>query len=147
MNLAQYVVKSDGEVLVFLNPQAIIMAVMSEGSKSRADGNLDLGQFQSIIDALAPTLLNMVQNGAPLQYTHAGDDLSVFLGTEVLKPLLQAIIPVCQNQEVLEALKAIVDQNMAGMGDLVKNAMASLPAVINGTTKLEAGINFQKAAQ
>ena len=36
---------------------------------------------------------------------------------------------------------------MAGMGDLVKNAMASLPAVINGTTKLEAGINFQKAAQ
>ena len=147
VNLAQYVVKSDGEVLVFLNPQAIIMAVMSEGSKSRADGNLDLGQFQSIIDALAPTLLNMVQNGAPLQYTHAGDDLSVFLGTEVLKPLLQAIIPVCQNQEVLEALKAIVDQNMAGMGDLVKNAMASLPAVINGTTKLEAGINFQKAAQ
>lgn len=147
VNLAQYVVKSDGEVLVFLNPQAIIMAVMSEGSKSRADGNLDLGQFQSIIDALAPTLLNMVQNGAPLQYTHAGDDLSVFLGTEVLKPLLQAIIPVCQNQEVLEALKAMVDQNMAGMGDLVKNAMASLPAVINGTTKLEAGINFQKAAQ
>lgn len=149
-NLAHYVVAADGQILVFLNPQAIIMTVMNQASKSRADGTLDLSKFQGIIDELAPSLVALVQNGAPLQYTAAGDDLSVYLGTDFLLPILKPVAPVMASQEVIDILVANVgDMEMMGMpiASILPNILKSLPDVVDGTTKIEMGINFQKAAQ
>lgn len=150
LNLAQYVVTSDNQMLLFLNPQAIIMNVMAQGSKSRANGNLDLSQFQGIIDGLAPTLLNLIQNGAPLAYAKStdGNDLTVYLDTNFLLPLLKAIAPVFNNEDVVNAIINIAGQNedFASMASMLGPILKDLPAVIDGTTKIEIGLNLTKAA-
>lgn len=147
--LAQYVMASDSTLLLFLNPQAIIMDVMkaqNQAAKSRA---IDFSKFQSTIDAVAEMLMKCVVEGIPVQYMIPEDDtehMSVYLPTEFVKPLLMAVSPVFQDEEVVNTIinLASSDPDFGSMSGMLGGAIKSLPDVIEGTTKVELGINLVK---
>ena len=147
--LAQYVMASDSTMLLFLNPQAIIMDVMkaqSQAAKSRA---IDFSKFQSTIDAVAEMLMKCVVEGIPVQYSIPEGDtehMSVYLPTEFVKPLLLAVSPVFQDEEVVNTIinLASSDPSFGSMSGMLGGAIKSLPDVIEGTTKVELGINLVK---
>lgn len=74
-NMAQYVVTGDNQLLLFLNPQAIMANVDNVEKSVRT---VDVGAIlQQAIAELYPMLIN----GVPLTYTKEGNRMKVFLGT------------------------------------------------------------------
>lgn len=161
--IAQYVVANDGTILLYLNPQAIIMNVMkaqNESAKSRA---IDFAQYQATIDGLAEMLVKCVNEGFPISYnygiykapTTAGEsgsyidtdeNVSVYAGTEFLLPLLKAIAPIFNDEEVRQAIMNLAGQNedFASMAPMLDGILQSLPEVVEKTTTIEAGLILTK---
>ena len=161
--LAQYVVAADGTLLLFLNPQAIIMNVMkaqNETAKSRA---VDFTQYQATIDGLAEMLVKCVNQGFPISYAKGiyqapeeegesgsyidtDENISVYAGTEFILPLLKAIAPIFNDEEVRQTILDLAGQNedFADMTPTLDGILKSLPEVVEKTTKIEAGLILTK---
>ena len=111
-NIAQYVVTGDNQLLLFLNPQAIMANVDNVEKSVRT---VDVGAIlQQAIAELYPMLIN----GVPLTYTKEGNRMKVFLGTDLLLPLMKNIVaPLFEDEEflnmVIEAMKS--DPPFGGM--------------------------------
>lgn len=145
LNLVQYVVEADGQMRVFLNPQAVMAAAARAARVARENnaGGIDGAMQQALI-----ALQTLVAEGVPLAYTQEGDNLSVFLNESLLKPLLQGIvIPFLQDEELINVILEEIasDPTWGSMSEMVASALQSLPDVINETTKLEVGLNLVKA--
>ena len=95
-NMAQYVVTGDNQLLLFLNPQAIMANVDNVEKSVRT---VDVGAIlQQAIAELYPMLIN----GVPLTYTKEGNRMKVFLGTDLLLPLMKNIVaPLFEDEEFL----------------------------------------------
>lgn len=136
-NMAQYVVTGDNQLLLFLNPQAI-MANVDNVEKS----NVDVGAIlQQAIAELYPMLIN----GVPLTYTKEGNRMKVFLGTDLLLPLMKNIVaPLFEDEEflnmVIEAMKS--DPQFGGMAGMMVPTLKLLPEIIKNTTQLEIGLDL-----
>ena len=161
--LAQYVVATDGTILLYLNPQAIIMNVMkaqNEAAKSRA---IDFSKYQATIDGLAEMLVKCVNEGFPITYTNGiykapekeeesgsfintDENVSVYAGTEFILPLLKAIAPIFNDEEVRQAIMDLAGQNedFASMAPMLGGILKALPEVVEKTTKIEAGLILTK---
>ena len=161
--LAQYVVATDGTILLYLNPQAIIMNVMkaqNEAAKSRA---IDFSKYQATIDGLAEMLVKCVNEGFPITYTNGiykapekeeesgsfintDENVSVYAGTEFILPLLKAIAPIFNDEEVRQAIMDLAGQNedFASMAPMLDVILKALPEVVEKTTKIEAGLILTK---
>ncbi|MDE5796071.1 MAG: DUF4925 domain-containing protein [Muribaculaceae bacterium] len=136
VNLVQYVVKDDGGLLIFLNPQAIALA-----DKTRA---LDIN---SLLASVMGQVLPMLANGVPMEYEKDGDKMTLYLDTTVLLPLLRnTLTPLLQDQETLDMLIAMVSANedMAMYLPYIQGIFTSLPEVLKKTTNIEIGLNFVK---
>ncbi|MDE6805057.1 MAG: DUF4925 domain-containing protein [Muribaculaceae bacterium] len=136
VNLVQYVVKGNGELLIFLNPQAIAIA-----DKTRA---LDIN---SLLATVMVQVLPMLANGVPMAYQTEGDNLSLYLNTPVLLPLLKnTLTPLLQDQETIDMLVALMSANedMAMYLPMIQAALPSLPEALEKTTEVEIGINLVK---
>lgn len=98
-NMAQYVVTGDNQLLLFLNPQAIMANVDNVEKSVRT---VDVGAIlQQAIAELYPMLIN----GVPLTYTKEGNRMKVFLGTDLLLPLMKNIVaPLFEDEEFLKWL-------------------------------------------
>lgn len=113
-NMAQYVVTGDNQLLLFLNPQAIMANVDNVEKSVRT---VDVGAIlQQAIAELYPMLIN----GVPLTYTKEGNRMKVFLGTDLLLPLMKNIVaPLFEDEEflnmVIEAMKS--DPQFGGMAE------------------------------
>lgn len=139
-NMAQYVLAGNGNMRFYLNPQAVISVSSRENAALPVDINNLLG---NVIAQLAP----MMSNGVPMHYTMANDELTVYLGTETLLPLLKTnVVPLLRNEELVnmlvEMLKA--SEDMSFLADMVPGMISSAADVIEGTTKLEIGLNLKK---
>lgn len=114
-NMAQYVVTGDNQLLLFLNPQAIMANVDNVEKSVRT---VDVGAIlQQAIAELYPMLIN----GVPLTYTKEGNRMKVFLGTDLLLPLMKNIVaPLFEDEEflnmVIEAMKS--DPQFGGMAGM-----------------------------
>lgn len=161
--IAQYVVATDGTILLYLNPQAIIMNVMkaqNEAAKSRA---IDFSKYQATIDGLAEMLVKCVNEGFPITYTNGiykapekeeesgsfintDENVSVYAGTEFILPLLKAIAPIFNDEEVRQAIMDLAGQNedFASMAPMLDGILKALPEVVEKTTKIEAGLILTK---
>lgn len=141
-NMAQYVLKGNGNMLFYLNPQAVIAA--DSRAEATVPGGIDINNLLgNVMAQLAP----MMSEGVPMHYTMANDQLTVYLGTETLLPLLKNnVLPLLRNEELVkqlvEAVKA--DEDMGFIADVLPDMLASAADVIDGTTKLEIGLNFKK---
>ncbi len=136
VNLVQYVVKEDGGLLIFLNPQAIALA-----DKTRA---LDIN---SLLATVMGQVLPMLANGVPMEYEKTGDKMSLFLGNQVLLPLLKNTVnALLQDQESVDALIALIaaNESMADYMPIIAAAIPSLPTALAKTTNIEIGLNFVK---
>lgn len=131
-NMAQYVVTGDNQLLLFLNPQAIMANVDNVEKSVRT---VDVGAIlQQAIAELYPMLIN----GVPLTYTKEGNRMKVFLGTDLLLPLMKNIVaPLFEDEEflnmVIEAMKS--DPQFGGMAGMMVPTLKLLPEIIKNTTQ------------
>lgn len=136
-NMAQYVVTGDNQLLLFLNPQAIMANVDNVEKSVRT---VDVGAIlQQAIAELYPMLIN----GVPLTYTKEGNRMKVFLGTDLLLPLMKNIVaPLFEDEEflnmVIEAMKS--DPQFGGMAGMMVPTLKLLPEIIK--TQLEIGLDL-----
>lgn len=127
-NIAQYVVTGDNQLLLFLNPQAIMANVDNVEKSVRT---VDVGAIlQQAIAELYPMLIN----GVPLTYTKEGNRMKVFLGTDLLLPLMKNIVaPLFEDEEflnmVIEAMKS--DPQFGGMAGMMVPTLKLLPEIID----------------
>lgn len=139
-NMAQYVVTGDNQLLLFLNPQAIMANVDNVEKSVRT---VDVGAIlQQAIAELYPMLIN---GGVPLTYTKEGNRMKVFLGTDLLLPLMKKIVaPLFEDEEflnmVIEAMKS--DPQFGGMAGMMVPTLKLLPEIIKNTTQLEIGLDL-----
>lgn len=125
-NMAQYVVTGDNQLLLFLNPQAIMANVDNVEKSVRT---VDVGAIlQQAIAELYPMLIN----GVPLTYTKEGNRMKVFLGTRPLLPLMKNIVaPLFEDEEflnmVIEAMKS--DPQFGGMAGMMVPTLKLLPEI------------------
>lgn len=139
-NMAQYVVTGDNQLLLFLNPQAIMANVDNVEKSVRT---VDVGAIlQQAIAELYPMLIN----GVPLTYTKEGNRMKVFLGTDLLLPLItkNIVAPLFEDEEflnmVIEAMKS--DPQFGGMAGMMVPTLKLLPEIIKNTTQLEIGLDL-----
>lgn len=138
-NMAQYVVTGDNQLLLFLNPQAIMANVDNVEKSVRT---VDVGAIlQQAIAELYPMLIN----GVPLTYTKEGNRMKVFLGTDLLLPLMKNIVaPLFEDEKflnmVIEAMKS--DPQFGGMAGMMVPTLKLLPEIIKNTTQLEIGLDL-----
>lgn len=138
-NMAQYVVTGDNQLLLFLNPQAIMANVDNVEKSVRT---VDVGAIlQQAIAELYPMLIN----GVPLTYTKEGNRMKVFLGTDLLLPLMKNIVaPLFEDEEflnmVIEAMKS--DPQFGRMAGMMVPTLKLLPEIIKNTTQLEIGLDL-----
>lgn len=137
-NMAQYVVTGDNQLLLFLNPQAIMANVDNVEKSVRT---VDVGAIlQQAIAELYPMLIN----GVPLTYTKEGNRMKVFLGTDLLLPLMKNLAPLFEDEEflnmVIEAMKS--DPQFGGMAGMMVPTLKLLPEIIKNTTQLEIGLDL-----
>lgn len=138
-NMAQYVVTGDNQLLLFLNPQAIMANVDNVEKSVRT---VDVGAIlQQAIAELYPMLIN----GVPLTYTKEGNRMKVFLGTDLLLPLMKNIVaPLFEDEEflnmVIEAMKS--DPQFGGMAGMMVPTLKLLPEIIKNTTQLYIGLDL-----
>lgn len=138
-NMAQYVVTGDNQLLLFLNPQAIMANVDNVEKSVRT---VDVGAIlQQAIAELYPMLIN----GVPLTYTKEGNRMKLFLGTDLLLPLMKNIVaPLFEDEEflnmVIEAMKS--DPQFGGMAGMMVPTLKLLPEIIKNTTQLEIGLDL-----
>lgn len=138
-NMAQYVVTGDNQLLLFLNPQAIMANVDNVEKSVRT---VDVGAIlQQAIAELYPMLIN----GVPLTYTKEGNRMKVFLGTDLLLPLMKNIVaPLFEDEEflnmVIEAMKS--DPQFSDMAGMMVPTLKLLPEIIKNTTQLEIGLDL-----
>lgn len=140
-NMAQYVVTGDNQLLLFLNPQAIMANVDNVEKSVRT---VDVGAIlQQAIAELYPMLIN----GVPLTYTKEGNRMKVFLGTDLLLPLMKNIVaPLFEERMkssliwLIEAMKS--DPQFGGMAGMMVPTLKLLPEIIKNTTQLEIGLDL-----
>lgn len=138
-NMAQYVVTGDNQLLLFLNPQAIMANVDNVEKSVRT---VDVG---AILQQAIAELYPMLSNGVPLTYTKEGNRMKVFLGTDLLLPLMKNIVaPLFEDEEflnmVIEAMKS--DPQFGGMAGMMVPTLKLLPEIIKNTTQLEIGLDL-----
>lgn len=151
--VATYVVTEDNNLRLFLNPQAIVANTINAAASSCA---LDLS---AVVGSLLEIVAPMVQNGVPVKIGQAVDNMagtayedpnvkSFYLGTETLLPIIKVLGPVIADPEVRQMIidAASQDPEMGSMASMLEGILKSLPAVIDGTTKIEAGVNLLRAS-
>ncbi len=137
VNMVQYVIKEDGKMLLYLNPQAIAMA------DTKA---VDLNALvQQVWNMTTP----MLAQGVPLTYNVEGNDMQLYLGKDVTLPLIQQIlIPVLEDESLramlLQLIESSGNEELAGMKDMIEGVLTSLPGVLRPTTDVQIGLNLTK---
>lgn len=165
--LAQYVVTSDNQIRLILNPSAIIAASASKAADDSAEGsgNDDLASLMPkllpVIENVLPKIMPMLSQGIPVNYGPAlldedGDNVttpsdnpnykSFYLDTNTLLPLLKDISPLLKDDEVIAVISNLASQDpaMGGMASMLPGLLKSLYGVIDTTSKVEIGLNLMK---
>lgn len=154
-NIAQYVVAGD-RLMLYLNPQAIIaQELQKQATRSEED-------MANAINSIFAAVLPMASQGIPLNYGKAisgvdyetnepeyfdyPETVSIYLGTEVLKPLLVAVAPVLADEEIKAAVieAATSAPGFESMAPMVEGILNSLNEVVETTSVIELGINVER---
>lgn len=148
-NLAQYVVSGDDQFRLFLDPAAIKVADTAKVRALENDPTFGI-DINNILGNVIAQLAPMMSEGVPMGYAKADNNLTVYIGEDVLLPLLQNnVVPLLSNAELVQALADMMaqsgDETMASFAPMIPGIAASLVEVINGTTNIEIGLNFTAA--
>ncbi|MDE5675610.1 MAG: DUF4925 domain-containing protein, partial [Muribaculaceae bacterium] len=137
--IAQYVITSEGNIRLYLNPAAIIANTVAY-VKSRSSRAIDI---TSLAEGLMTQLIPMLSNGIPLKYGSAIADnegnlnedsnvKSFYLDTDTLLPLFKVIAPIFEDKDFIKSLveEAAKDPAMGGLaGMILPNVLHENPEV------------------
>ena len=90
----------------------------------------------------------MLAEGVPLSYTTGEDGKTVvYLGKDVLLPLLQQIAPLFEDEQtvnsLVELLKESAGEELAGLVELfLKPVLVAMPDIIATTTDVQIGLTL-----
>jgi len=135
-NIIQYVLVDNKTMKLYINPQLIIYDVMQSGRAADMSGLI----------SVAMNLVPMLSEGIPAQYRITDNVMTVYLDTEMLLPLLKAAAPMFEDEDFVKMIMDKMPEDMSGgfIGPLVEGVLKSLPAVAEGTTVFEIGLNLEK---
>lgn len=136
----QYIVDGTGSLRLYINPQNLILG-------SRAAGNVD-NSLVEILATISSSVVPMLQNGIPLNFTPSSDGVNVYMPTTALLPIVKGtILPIATNDALSGYILGLVEglPDGATLAPLARGIMAGLPAAINNTTKLELGLSLVRA--
>lgn len=152
-----YVPLSDNAIKLYANPTDILSLVLLNntnrdpnipdnpfGKASRAEEGTLLQLLEGIVKNLSP----MLAEGLPMACVRQGDGMQLYLGSEVLVPLLkQVIVPVLSNPAMRGIVADLVQHNtqLAQYATAIMALYDALPRLLDQTTKIELGLNFTKA--
>lgn len=138
LNIAMYTVPSASELRVYLN-LAQIMANVSTSPASKATQ-------MEIMSNLLTMVMPMLSQGVPVSYTIVDGQMTAYLNSDVMIPLLKAVSPLFTDPEFIQMIVDMVknDPTMGAMAGMIEPIIAQLPEVISSTTKFEVGINMVK---
>ncbi len=160
---AQYVVKEDGTLLLFLNPQSIIASALPglNGSTKAIDPS-------AIVEGLLTTVVPMISNGIPVRYGKClaldeegqiiynedgaptfdtdSSNVSFYLDNETLLPILKLAAPIISDDDIINSIVEIAQKDpiMGSMAESLPGILKSLPGVIDTTTDIQLGLNLVK---
>lgn len=166
--LVQYVVTSDNQMRLILNPYAIIAASTAskadadEPEQSELDPSVLLPKLMPVAEKLLPRLIPLMSQGIPVCYGPAlvsdEDDsdkmvassdpnfVSFYLDTDFLLPILKDVAPLLEDEDVINFIVAAAskDPEMGSMAGMLPTILKSLPDVIDTTSKIELGLDLQR---
>lgn len=143
LNLASYTVK-DNELYVYLNIAQIIETAGKDTTPSSKADVITL--LSSVLEGIAP----MAANGVHISSETAEDGSTVvYLGSDVLLPILKAVKPAFEDEVFVEALTALILESAGDLAGLAQAflppILAALPNVIDTTRDIQIGIKLQDA--
>lgn len=162
----QYVMKDDNTILLFAEPGLLVNELMPGTGKNKS-------RFTTIFEPIVNAMLPMCSTGIPVNYgpalvytgkysdswpaghavfqtTTTPGHVSFYLNTETLRPILDTYSVTLRDETSLSRITNAFENldNEAYQNSIygwtTKNLLASLPGVIDNTSKVEIGLNFMK---
>ena len=100
------------------------------------------------VEGIVKNMSPMLAEGLPMACVRQGDGMQLYLGSEVLVPLLkQVIVPVLSNPAMRGIVADLVQHNtsLSQYATAIMALYDALPQLLDQTTKIELGLNFTKA--
>lgn len=139
VNSIQYVITAQGELLLFINPQQLIL-----GSRSQQDAS----PLVEVLTVVSRDIVPLLSTGIPFTIKVDATGAEVELGNGLpLKILKGAILPLVSNRTFMEQLVAWLDK-LPGADQITPMAtpfFGSLPGIIGATTQFGIGMNLVAA--
>lgn len=145
-NVAQYAVTGTSDMRLYLNPWGIALADRETPQMKKTRADVTIPSLDSLIPNVLAQLTPMLGDGVPMHYNLNGSDLKLYLGTDVLLPLLKQISPMLKDQQVIDMIVAMVSQDpsMGMFAAFLPDMLKSMADVIDNTTQIEIGLNLKK---
>lgn len=159
LNLANYNVDAANRMLYLqLNiPQIAYVTAQEEAAQRDAETDTDmqelLPELLKVLPGIAQNVIPMLTTGVPLHYELNGDQLCLYLGKDVLLPILEALTPLTQNEKVQQMVVAFIEEQMkesgqeaiAGLASAFVNAiLQAYPQIMESSEDIQLGLELTK---
>lgn len=145
LNMAHYVLNGEGNMLFYLNPSAVFAAEAMNAPKRVRSGRA--ADIDAIMNNVLSQVIPMLSEGIQLHYRMDGDSLIVYIGGDLLLPLLKEnVLPLLKDEALVGMLTELVASNpdMEGFAEMLPEIISSVVEVIEGTSNIEIGLNLSK---
>lgn len=142
LNIATYTVNSDKKLVLYINPAQII--AMNGGAEGSS--NIIMTVFGMI-----PSLQSMLTDGIPLGVENENGVMSVYLDEDVLRPILQTVKPLLENEDTINMIMEMIKASAGDMADLanafLRPVLVAFPDIIDSTKDMAIGIKLEQPAE
>lgn len=165
--MVQYAPLATNMMKLWINPTDVLSVALTNlqvsspdipenpfGKKTRSDYvSLLMPIVQKAVINALPQMAVLLAQGIPADYEITGDKMSIYLGTNVMQPIIKKVITdmladgnmqALMVQIVAELVKA--DPTIVQYLPKLQQLFNSIPQIIEQSTKIELGINLVKAA-
>ena len=139
LNLAMYTVVNN-QVLVHLNLNQIMAITATPDTRA---------SLEEALPQLIAIVLPMLSNGIPVSFAQEGENMSFYLGYDVMAPLLNVAAQLMEDEEMKATVIELVRENAGAMGSLavafVTQILNQLTDIVAVTTDVQIGIDMVAA--
>lgn len=151
-----YIPLSENAIKLYVNPSDILTLVLLNNTNRDPDipdnpfgkpSRAERGDLVQLLEALVKTLTSALPDGIPMACVRQGDDMSLFMSSELLLPLLKnVLVPVLSNPATRGLIADLVehDTTLAPHATAIMALYDALPTILAQTSRLELGLNFTK---
>ncbi len=164
LTMLQYVPLTDSMLKLFINPTDVLSVILlnntnrdpnipenpfGKPSRAEASDNGSASQIDpAVIMAAVKQAAEMLAGGIPMNCPHTDSEMQLYLGTELLLPLMQnVLLPILTDPSFREGIMEYVaeDDTLKDYAAEIELALDAIPLVISQTKTIEFGLNLQAA--